>query len=207
MLLLSSSYLAPVQWYTKLLTGLPVVEDRGEHFVKQTYRNRCRILGAQGVETLVVPVEHGAGASHTPMRDIRISAHEPAWQRRHWHALRTAYEGTPFFDYYADDLQPLYERPFRFLCDWNAALHEAVCRLLGIKPVANVSDTYIHPTATDTDLRLSIRPKSAPADPAFHPAPYWQLRAPGRFVPNLSIADLLFNMGPEARLVLRKSRL
>lgn len=205
MLILPTAYLAPVQQYTKLLTEQHVVEDRGEHFVKQTYRNRCRILGARGVETLIVPVEHAGSATHQSVRDVRISTHEPHWQRRHWHALCTAYEGTPFFEYYTDDLRPHFERPYTFLCDWNADLRNTICTLLGIETDIETRGTYITASENDTDLRTTIRPKSPLPDPAFQPTPYWQLRAQGRFVPNLSIIDLLFNMGQEARIILRTS--
>ena len=208
MFILPTAYLAPVQHYAMLFGDEPLVEDRGEHFVKQTCRNRCRILGARSVETLVVPVEHNnpAGATHTPMRDIRISKHEPSWQRRHWHALRTAYNSTPFFEYYADDFAPIYERPYTFLCDWNADLERVVLSLLEVEARKQVSENYVTPTAGDTDLRQAVQKNGTTADELFRPASYWQLWASqGSFVPNLSIVDLLFNMGPEARLILQAS--
>lgn len=205
--ILPSAYLAPVQYYTKLCGGeARIIEDRGEHFQKQTIRNRCRILGPQGIETLVVPVSHTGGATRTPMRDIRISTHEPAWQRRHWHALKTAYQATPYFIYYADELASLYEQPFRYLCDWNDALDRLVRGFLGITAEKTVSPHHITPAPGDTDLRQALNPKRPQPDPAFRPQPYWQLGArQGAFVPNLSIADLLFNTGPEARLILLRS--
>ena len=196
MTILPSAYLAPVQYYTKLCGGESVIEDRGEHYVKQTCRNRCRILGARGVETLIIPIEHGGGTSHTPMRVIRISSHDPAWQRRHWHALRTAYDNTPYFLYFADTLAPIFERHYAFLCDWNAEVENAVCALFGLSRHKKISNEYVVATNADDDCRTSpLRSPSA--------VPYWQVHAPqGEFVPDLSIADLLFNMGPEARLVL-----
>jgi len=208
MLILPTAYLAPVQHYALLCGDCSVVEDRGEHFVKQTCRNRCRILGARGVETLVVPVEHSGphGATHTPVHDIRISKHEPSWQRRHWHALRTAYNSTPFFEYYADDFAPIYERPYTFLCDWNADLEHLVLILLGLEARKQVSGTYITPAADDIDLRQVVEKHGMMGEELFHTVPYWQLWAPqGTFVPGLSIVDLLFNMGTEARLVLKAS--
>ncbi len=209
MTILSSAYLAPVQYYTKLCGGDVVIEDRGEHYLKQTYRNRCHILGAQGVESLIVPVEHdsGLGASHTPMRDMRISSHDPNWQRHHWQALRTAYEGTPYFEYYTDEFAPLYQKSYTYLCDWNEDLLQASCALLGITPQRQVSDTYVTANEADTDFRQVIRPKNAPTDAHFRPAPYYQIRTAGKtFVPNLSIIDLLCHMGPEARIVLHDSQ-
>ncbi len=205
MIILPSAYLAPVGYYSYLASGNQTVRDVGEHFVKQTYRNRCRILGARGVETLVVPIEHAGSATHQAIKDLRISTHEPHWQRHHWHSLRTAYEGTPFFMFYADDLKPLYERPYTFLCDWNTDLENTICQLLGLQQTIATSTTYIVATNCDTDLRKNFSTK-AHSLPWNTPIPYWQIHAaPGSFVPNLSIVDLLFNLGPEARLLLQHS--
>lgn len=213
MLILSSAYLAPVQYYAHLYASPRAVEDRGEHFVKQTYRNRCLIATPTGPAALVVPVVR-ADNSHSPMRDIRISDHGN-WTHLHQAALRSAYEGSPFFEYCADDLMPLYERPYKYLVDLNEAFAQALLSLLGLQTDITVSDEYIPaPTAgtraegePQTDLRQVISPKTPlTADPAFHPQPYWQVFA-GRtgFLPNLSILDLLFHMGNESRIVLRAS--
>lgn len=208
MTILFSAYLAPVQFYTKLCGSDGVVEDRGEHFVKQTYRNRCHILGTHGIEVLTIPVEHSCGQSmsKTPMSDVRISTHDSSWRRRHWHALRTAYEGTPYFDFFADDLAPIFERSYKFLCDWNGDLQQAICSIIGLSSLPIVSFEYVQATASDQDFRQSLRPKNPPLDPSFRPLPYYQVHTPPElFVPNLSIVDLLFNTGPEARLILQSS--
>lgn len=220
--LLTSAYLAPVQYYTKLYAAPFVVEERAETYVKQTYRNRCLIAGPDGPLALTVPVEHDRSVAR-PTRDIRISDHGN-WRHLHWNALVSAYRNSPYFEYYADDFRPLYERKFDFLADFNAALRAVVCELLSISPDIRVNtgkwlDTTgerNEPVADDAegqlltaadDFRERIRPKSGYADdPRFRPAAYYQVFA-GRtgFLPNLSIADLLFNMGPEARLTLRDS--
>ena len=208
MTILFSAYLAPVQYYTKLYSSEIIVEDRGEHFIKQTYRNRCQILGTRGIETLIVPVEHlrSQGASHTPMYDVRISDHDTSWQRRHLQALRTAYEGSPYFDYYIDDIAPLFEQPFKYLCDWNASIQQTICELIGFLPTVRVSLDYIDAEASHSDLRKVINPKHPLPDSDFMPQPYYQLHGHRtNFVPNLSIVDLLFNMGPETPQVLNTS--
>lgn len=203
--LLTSAYLAPVQYYTKLYAAPRVVEERGEHYVKQTYRNRCVIAGPDGPLALSLPVEHEGPRPAT--RDVRLSDHGN-WRHTHWAALCSAYENSPYFPYYADDFRRIYERRFTFLVDFNAALQALVCDLLDLHPDLTVRTDYVDTAAEGLeDLRERIRPKTGFADDAhFRPAPYYQVFAARTgFLPNLSMADLLFNMGPESRLVLRRS--
>lgn len=205
MLLTSSSYLAPVQVYAHLYAATEIVEDRYEHFVKQTYRNRCYIASANGPQALTIPVERN-GRSHTAMRDIRISDHGN-WRHLHWTAIRSAYDSSPYFFYYADDFAPLYERRFDFLVDFNEALQHLVLSLLSLEAKRpRLSDAYIEqPRPEDIDLRFAGPKAPAEADPHFHAEPYYQVFGERLgFLPNLSIIDLLFNHGPESRLIILK---
>lgn len=205
MLIAPTAYLAPVQYYAYLYTQHEVVEDRGEHFVKQSYRNRCYIATPAGPQALTVPVvrEHGGKCA---VRDLRLSDHG-RWRHLHWQALVSAYDNTPYFFYYADDFRPLYERPFTYLVDFNEALRETVCGLLAINSDLRVSTDYTPARPSDTDLRILLpRKGSIPDDPHFHPRPYYQVFGDRTgFLPNLSIIDLLFNLGPESRTILRDS--
>lgn len=205
MLLLSTAYLAPIQYYAHLYAAHEAIEDRGEHYVKQTYRNRCYIATPTGAQPLTLPIVRD-GAVHTAVRDIRLSDHGK-WQHLHWTALTSAYESSPYFEYYADDFRPLYEQHFDFLVDFNDALRQTVLSLLSLDKNITSSNEYVTPTPEMTDLRSVISPKqSLEADTAFRPTPYYQVfKERTGFIPNLSIADLLFNMGPESRLVLKKS--
>lgn len=205
MLLLSTAYLAPIQYYAHLYAAHEAIEDRGEHYVKQTYRNRCYIATPTGAQPLTLPIVRD-GAVHTAVRDIRLSDHGK-WQHLHWTALTSAYESSPYFEYYADDFRPLYEQHFDFLVDFNDALRQTVLSLLSLDKNITLSNEYVTPTPEMTDLRSVISPKqSLEADTAFRPTPYYQVfKERTGFIPNLSIADLLFNMGPESRLVLKKS--
>ena len=190
MLLLSTAYLAPIQYYAHLYAAHETIEDRGEHYVKQTYRNRCYIATPTGAQPLTLPIVRD-GAVHTAVRDIRLSDHGK-WQHLHWTALTSAYESSPHFD---------------FLVDFNDALRQTVLSLLSLDKNITPSNEYVTPTPEMTDLRSIISPKqSLEADTAFRPTPYYQVfKERTGFIPNLSIADLLFNMGPESRLVLKKS--
>ncbi len=211
--LLTTAYLGPVHYYTKLYAGHPVVEERCDHYVKQTYRNRCIIATADGPLALTLPIEgrplSEGGTSKTPTGRLRLSEHG-RWRDLHWNALVSAYERTPYFFYYADDFERIYRGTFGLLADFNAALRDLVLDLLDLHPQITVNaEHYLDAVPTDIDLRERIRPKIDPAfDPEFHPAPYHQLFAVRHgFLPNLSIVDLLFNLGPESRRVLRDSRM
>ncbi len=204
---LSSAYLAPVQYYAKLFQYNKVYVEQYDNYVKQTYRNRCVIAAADGPLALTIPTEK----SESPkclMKDVRISNHGN-WRHVHWNALVAAYRHSPFFEYYADDFRVFYEQKFPFLWDFNQQLCSLVCDLIDIHPtVEGTTDYHTAFTADAADFRERIHPKHdwREADPAFTPKPYYQVfQAKFGFQPNLSIADLLFNMGPESLLVLRDS--
>ena len=204
--LLTSAYLAPVQYFTHLYAAPKVVIETCDHYVKQTYRNRCIISGPNGVQALTVPIEKPAFGK-SAVRDIRISDHGN-WRHLHWNALQSSYERSPFFEYYADDIRPFFEKRIEFLLDFNEGLQHTVLDLLDLKPTVQLTERYLEiPSAEMVDLREMISPKHDwQEDAHFRPHPYYQVFAHKHgFLPNLSIADLLFNMGPEARLVLKRS--
>lgn len=196
--LLSSTYFGPIQWYQKL-HRMPCIIEQHDHFVKQTYRNRCVIATANGTQTLTVPIERYDGTK-CPMRDIRISDHGN-WRHLHWNALVSAYGETPFFEFYADDLRPFFEKRHTFLFDLNLDIMHTMCQLLDVRPQVTLSEQYIVLPSEDdavVDFREAIRPKHPLPDADFNPTPYYQVRAQRHgFLPNLSILDLLFNEGPE----------
>ena len=106
--ILTSAYWPNVQYFTKLYAAPYVVMEHNDHYVKQTYRNRCIIEGPDGPLTLTVPVEHGGVAKPTT-GEVRVSEHGN-WRHLHWNALVSAYEKSPYFFYYADEFRPFYEQ-------------------------------------------------------------------------------------------------
>ena len=191
--LLSTTYFGPIQWYQKLYRADEAWIERHETFQKQTYRNRCVIATTQGTQALTVPVERG---NSQLIRDIRISDHGN-WRHLHWNALQSAYGDSPFFMYYEDDLRPFFEQRWDYLFDFNEAIREKICELIDIQPHVNLTDHFAFEVAGD--FRSAINPKHPAPDPDFTPRRYYQVyEAKHGFQPNLSIVDLLFNMGPEA---------
>lgn len=206
--ILSTTYFGPVQWYQKLNVADVVLVEAHENYCKQTYRNRCVIATANGAQPLTVPVERPADIdlNRCPIRDLRISDHG-RWRQLHWNALQSAYSESPFFEYYADDLHPFFDCHYEFLFDFNMEICETLCSLLDVRPTIKLTTEYVrHADLGEgfADFRDSIVPKHPQPDPSFTPRRYYQVFATKHgFLPNLSILDLLFNMGPEGIFLLK----
>ena len=200
--LLATTYFGPVQWYQKLNQSDRCLIERHDHFIKQTYRNRCVIATTNGLQALTVPIERFEGA-HCAMLNIRISDHG-SWCHLHWNALQSAYGESPFFEFYADDIRPFFERRWEFLVDFNMEITQKMCELLDIQPHITLTDAYVSADEEGVnDYRDVIRPKNPLPDDRFQPRRYYQVYEQKHgFQPNLSILDLLFNEGPEAVLYL-----
>lgn len=195
--ILSAAYFGPVQWYQKLNRYDRCLIECHDHYIKQTYRNRCTIATTQGMQTLSVPIERYDGLK-CAMRDIRVSDHGN-WRHLHWNALMSAYGESPFFEYYADDIRPFFEKRWEFLFDFNMEITFKMCELIDIRPTISTTDAYVADTAGMHDFRDTIRPKHPLPDEQFVPTPYYQVyRQKHGFLPNLSVLDLLFNEGNEA---------
>ena len=206
MILLSTAYFGNIQYYTKLVqTTEPVVIDLGENYRKQSFRNRCEILGANGVIALSVPVLKTSGEK-TPVRQVRIDPTK-AWRHRHWHSIRSAYKNSPYFDHYAEAFEPLYQKEYDLLWELNRDAQQAVLDTLEIKAGFACSETYVDASPANADWRdaLSEKPRLRRPDPDFRAESYYQVFSERTaFVPNLSILDLLFNEGPAAVDLLRR---
>ena len=183
-MVLPCCYLAPVSHYSAYYRSDEVRLEVCDHFVKQTLRNRCWIDSPNGALVLTVPVVKMEGK--TLMRDVRISDHGN-WRHQHWVALESSYRQSPFFEYYADEFAPFYEKKWDFLADFNEELMMLVASLLDIeKPVTRT-------VAFEDALPLT--------EGRGESSPYYQMFASRHgFLPDLSIVDLLFNMGPEGVL-------
>ena len=195
-------YLAPVPLYAQLYKCDALVINGDEPFVKQTFRNRAVIATENGSQGLTIPVIHDGG--RTAMRDVRISEHGN-WRHQHWNAMVSAYRKSPFFDYYADDFAHFYEERDGFLMDFNLRLHAVINELLGLERELRIVDNSSN--ATDfVDLRRIAEPKALVDIEGYTAQQYYQVFAQRNgFIPDLSIVDLLFNMGPEGLIVLRNS--
>ena len=163
----STAYLWPVQLYAKYGAYDRIFLETEENYLKQTYRNRCVIAVANGTQVLTVPIVK-PDTVKCLTRDIRISDHGN-WRHLHWNALVSAYRMSPFFEYYADDFAPFYEKKYEFLLDFNERLRELVCDLIDIHPDFRTTSEYL--PHVEHDFRERISPKSKESDPSFVPVP------------------------------------
>ncbi len=199
--ILSSAYLAPVQYFTKLISYPTISIEYCESYLKQSYRNRAVILSANGPLPLTIPVANGPRAKG-PVRDLKIS-YDVNWQQIHWRGIWSSYNSSPFFEYYSDDIAPFFHnKTYKYLIDFNSEIQNAVFKALNIKiGIIKTADYYPEGEVPDTadDFRYTIHPKPQKqiADLHFFPNPYLQVfNDKWGFVPNLSILDMLFNEGP-----------
>lgn len=191
MVILPSAYMGSVSYFAHLLREDCVI-DTGEHFIKRSQRNRAVILSANGPLPLTVNVEH-ANTPRRPMRDVRID-YSKRWQHQHWVSIVSAYRSAPYFDYYAQRIEPFYRRQWRYLLDYNMEYTEALLQMLGVSRPLRVSDVYVEAAAGDIDLRP--RHNEGPAEAA---EPYIQVFADRMpFVADLSVLDLILCEGPAA---------
>lgn len=172
-------------------------------YQKQSYRNRCLIAGANGILPLSIPIEKPEDGK-CEMKDIRISDHGN-WRHLHWNALVSAYNSTPFSNIIAI-IFGSFTKKYTYLLDFNEELRVLICRLLDIQPLVTYTDRFVE-TVPDgmMDFRETIHPKPSrqKPDPNFKAIPYYQVfNEKYGFLENLSIVDLLFNMGNESRLYL-----
>ena len=178
-----------------MATHATVQWDIHEFFHKQFYYNRSMIYGPNGAQKLTIPVHKKY--EKTPLKDIQIG-YELPWQKIHWHSFEAAYRRSPYFEYYEEELYPLYtEYEPTFLVEWNHKLVEVICKLLGIEIKLSFTDSYSKTYDDLADFRSLASPQS---ESNINLKKYHQVfeERPG-FIPNLSIADLLFCAGPHAK--------
>ncbi len=193
-LLLPTAYLPPISYIAACSVSDEILIEAWETYQKQTFRNHCEIGGPNGRQRLTIPVNK-PGGNHTKTKDIRIASHLP-WQKIHWRSFEAAYNKSPFFLYYQDYLLPFYEKDFTFLLDFNLQLLETIFQAIRLEKTTTPTDSFEYAPSGITDLRQSSGIR--------HPVPgirypeYYQVFADRHgFIQNLSIVDLLFNLGPE----------
>ncbi len=200
-ILLSTAYFPPIAYFTALAGAQNVVMESKETYPKQTFRNRCAIYSANGPLTLSLPVTRPNG-NHTVVTDVEIAS-GVSWQLQHWRAIESAYNPSPFFLYYSEEIKPFFSaNAGGNLFTHNLEIIKSLCEITGIEADIAFNDSFEKDPSAQVDLRhLTSRNQTNQRSMPEYPQVF---RERSGFLPNLSILDLLFNLGPDTKEYLEK---
>lgn len=193
--LLSTAYLPPISYFSCLLHAERIIWEKHEHYVKQSYRNRALIYGANGLHPLIIPVRHDGG-ERKPICEKEIS-YDDDWQKIHWRTITSSYRNSPYFEYFEDEFKSFYETKTETLFEFNFQLLKKILELLQIPFVLEFTSSYeaTYP-AEVKDLRNSFTPSERNVGFPKYNQVFCDRYG---FIHDLSIVDLLFNKGMEAK--------
>jgi hypothetical protein len=203
--LIDLHYLPSLEFFSCLLNFDEIILESNENYVKQSYRNRAYILGANKPEMLIIPILDGN--KKTLIKDVKID-YSQHWQLNHWRTIRAAYGKSPFFEFYIDFFQKVFEKKNTFLWDTNFELLTICLKLLRQNKTICLTEKYEKETNIAVfDARSMINPKKEIKNSEFYKIVPYQQNFGNKFEPNLSIIDLLFCRGNQAFEILKKSSL
>lgn len=203
--LIELQYLPTLEFFACIHQFDEVLIESNENFVKQSFRNRTHILNANGLTSIAIPVLKGN--SKVPIQEIEID-NSQNWNNIHWRSIQSAYGKAPYFEFYQADFKGLFDKKNEFLFDFNWQLLTLCLKLLQIDKEIRLTESYDkQPNGSIIDLRSVIHPKKKYAMNGYYqPVEYIQLFG-SKFVPNLSVIDLLFCEGPNASNIIQQSSL
>lgn len=193
-MVLHPTYFPNISHGVAMANSEAIVFEVFDNYQKQTYRNRCDIYGANGKLTLTVPVSY-TQKNRQLYKDVRIH-NEEKWQLHHLKSLQSAYRTSPFFEYYEDDLRPLFNTKFEFLLDFNFKCIDILLECLQLDLSYSLTDTFLKDIDPSVDMRGLVNPTTART---LNFESYTQVfQEKHGYINNLSILDLIFNEGPNA---------
>ncbi len=193
-IILHPTYFPSIAHFVAMVKSKEVRFEIDDNFLKQTYRNRAYIYGANGKLALNIPVIH-TQKNRQKYRDVKIF-NDSKWQDLHWKSLLSAYRTSPFFEYYEDELQPLFNLKTDYILDFNFKCFEVICECLQLNLNTSKTEIYQNTVANFIDLRHLVNAKKE-QNQSFEI--YTQVfNNKHGYIPNLSVLDLLFNEGPNA---------
>lgn len=193
-ILIHPTYFPNIAHFVAIVRAQHVAFEVDDNFVKQTYRNRTYIYGANGKLLLNVPVVHSQ-KNRQKYRDVKIFNAEN-WQSHHWKSILSAYRTSPFFEYYEDELQPLFKQQAEYILDFNLHCFETICNCLQLQVNTSKNEHFEKQPQDKLDFRYLVNSKKEQQQPF---ETYTQVfSSKHNFIPNLSVLDLLFNEGPNA---------
>lgn len=191
-ILLPVFYLPPISWFSVFLNPEnEILFEQFENFPKQTYRNRANIYGANGKLSLIIPINHNGKRE---LKDIEVSYRED-WRHLHWKSIKTAYQSSPYFEYYEDKFKKIFDLKEKYLLDFNIKGLEILQQILKTEKAYSLNEEYIK-----NPQQINFREKfSAKFSSEFEMEEYYQTFTDKLgFLDDLSILDLICNKGPES---------
>jgi len=202
--LLPLTYFAPIDLIARALNTENWMFEVNENYQKQSYRSRQYIYGANGKLLLNIPIKHQKSEARKKqlIKEVKIENDFP-WQDLHWKSLEAAYRSSPYFEFYEDDLQPLYEKKYTYLIDFNWACWQILIDFMQLEIVPQKTSSFhlSYPVETN-DLRGFAQAKRKHKTEALKYAQVFEEKL--GFIPNLSILDLLFSEGPNTGVILEE---
>ncbi len=201
--ILEIQYLPPIPYFSAILKSEKVIFETHENFIRQTYRNRCRILTSHGIEELVIPLNKPQ--QHIPVTEIKIDNRQQ-WAYRHWKAIQTAYGKAPWFGHFKNELKENLLTEKQYLVEFNLNIIRMCFSFLGCKVISETTEKYIKNYPENyLDLRSRIHPKKDPNALTFY-SPIGYIQNFGcEFIHPLSVIDLIFSEGPESLHVIKET--
>ena len=193
-ILVSTAYLPPVEYFSIISAAAEILVEKEENYQKQTYRNRCYILSADGIQLLSVPVYLGS-LHKTALKDIKID-YSKRWQQVHLRAITASYGSSPYFQFYFENIEKAISKNHVYLLDLNMDLTEIILEILGLNKKITYTSVFEPVNTNVNDFRYRISPKRNSDFRLKEYSSVFNINK-GSF-PGLSIIDLVFNMGPEA---------
>lgn len=190
--LLSLHYLPEINWFVNFLKHEKIFVERCENFPKSTFRNRCAIAGASGKQILSIPVLGGRD-HHQKYAETKIASGNH-WQKNHWQSIQSAYGSAPFFEFYEEQLKKFYETEFEFLFEFNAEVLKTLLKILKAEKEFDFTKDFEKEISGVEDLRSEKKQNEV-----LLPRYYQIFEERNGFISNLSIIDLIFHLGPQAK--------
>jgi hypothetical protein len=202
-LILSTAYFPPISYFRLLACYDIAYIEMCENYIKQTYRNRCVIHSSNGPLPLSVPVERGS-FHKVQIRDLKID-YSKNWQRLHLRALDAGYQSSAFYEFYIDEIREIILKNHTYLVDLNGELLIFINQAIGIEPEIRNTESFVSSYHNSNDMRYNFSPKVGKASIEKRMDNYFQVFAQENgFLSDLSIIDLLFNLGSESYGYIKK---
>jgi hypothetical protein len=199
-ILLSTAYFPPAEYFSHILNAPKVIVEKEENYIKQTYRNRCRILTATGIQILSVPVIKGSQEG-SKIKNVLID-YSKRWQQVHIRALISSYNRSPYFQFYFEDFEKILLENHKLLLDLNDKILKKCLGIIGVDKCIEYTSFFRPQGIMENDFRYTISPKKSSE---YRTKKYIQVFSNNKFVPGLSILDLIFNTGPESSEYLQQT--